>query len=406
MSQMQRSSRRFHVSRRKALASLLALAIVALIPSHAGAEAGDPLVIGEVNSTCFSSGCFAGGEPTTTLNTSVGFPRSALLIHNGGAKGFAITGESEDGTGLYGLAHSGAAAIVAENTSTGAALFAKARFGDGIFSTTQAINRSGVYGENTSGVGWGVVGRTNADQRAAVWGDNTAGGDGVFGTSLNGNSIHGSQTNAAPAVHGQNFGSGAGGLGYSKFGDGLVGVSDDANDSGVYAVNRGGGYGLVGRTNGADRAGVWGDNTGGGNGVFGKSVGTTTSGVYGENVTGYGVAGRASQGVGVLGDSRDGTGVRANSPNGTALAVHGKAEFSRSGKASIPGTAAAPKSSVQINGVALTSRSMVLVTPQKNVPGVWVQAALPQPANSRIIIFLNQNVTVHYPVAWMVIEQP
>jgi hypothetical protein len=401
------STRTLPKSRRKALAGLLALAFLALTPSYAGAAVGDPMVIGELNRACSGSPeCFtsSGGNPTTTLRASIAFPRSALLVRNvpdGGpfATGFAITGESDDGTGLFGLGHSNAAAVVAENSSTGAALFAKGRFGDGVFSTTQAINRSGVYGENTSGVGWGVVGRSNADQRPAVWGDNLAAGDGVFGSSATGNSIHGSQDNGVPAVHGQNFGTGAGGLMFSKFGDGLVGVSDDVSDSGVYAVNRGGGYGLVGRTGGDNRPAVWGDNTGGGNGVFGRSVGALTSGVYGENTGGgYGVAGRSNLPAGV--------GVLADSTGGTALQVAGKAQFSRSGRATVAGTGASPKNSVQVQNVALSANSLVLVTPQKNVPGVWLQAAVPQPANNRIILWLNQNVTVNYPLAWMVIERP
>ena len=56
--------------------------------------------------------------------------------------------------------------------------------------------------------------------------------------------------------------------------------------------------------------------------------------------------------------------------------------------------------------VALTAKSLVLVTPQKNVAGVWVQAAVKSAANSRFTVFLNKTVSVSYPVARMVIEKP
>jgi hypothetical protein len=86
--------------------------------------------------------------------------------------------------------------------------------------------------------------------------------------------------------------------------------------------------------------------------------------------------------------------------------VSGKAQFSRSGRATITGSTATPKSSFQVTNVALTAKSLVLVTPQKSAAGVWVQAAVPSVANGRFTIFLNKGVTTSYPVAWMVIEMP
>ena len=96
----------------------------------------------------------------------------------------------------------------------------------------------------------------------------------------------------------------------------------------------------------------------------------------------------------------------ADSTNGIALDVKGKARFSRSGTVTVAGTAATPKSSIVVINVALTNKSLVLVTPQKNVAGTWVQAAVPNAANSRFTVFLNRTVSVSYPVAWMVIEKP
>lgn len=61
------------------------------------------------------------------------------------------------------------------------------------------------------------------------------------------------------------------------------------------------------------------------------------------------MAGRASGGVGVLGDSANGAGVWASSQNATALKVTGKAQFSRSGIATVAGTSAAPQKSVRVS---------------------------------------------------------
>src|SRR6266568_4550999 len=65
--------------------------------------------------------------------------------------------------------------------------------------------------------------------------------------------------------------------------------------------------------------------------------------------TGFGVAGRAAGGAGILGDSANGTGVWASSQNATALKVTGKAQFSRSGVATVAGTSSAPKNSVRVS---------------------------------------------------------
>jgi hypothetical protein len=108
----------------------------------------------------------------------------------------------------------------------------------------------------------------------------------------------------------------------------------------------------------------------------------------------------------VAGRANDGTGVLADSANGIALEVNGKAKFSRSGRATVAGTALKPKASVTVTGVALAANSMVMVTPQKNVAGAWVRAAVPNVVKSQFTVYLNQAVSVGFPVAWMVIEKP
>jgi hypothetical protein len=143
--------------------------------------------------------------------------------------------------------------------------------------------------------------------------------------------------------------------------------------------------------------GVYAQSTGAGDGVSGRANNACCSAVFGQNSgTGNGVAGQADTGTGVL----------AASTNGTALKVAGRAQFSLSGTATITGSTTTPKSSIVVNNVALTTKSLVLVTAQKNVAGVWVQAAVPSVANSRITIFLNKTVAVPYPVAWFIVQQP
>jgi hypothetical protein len=133
------------------------------------------------------------------------------------------------------------------------------------------------------------------------------------------------------------------------------------------------------------------------NGVEGHTANDMASGVYGQNDgSGYGVAGRAQSGTGVL----------AESANGVALSVVGKARFSRSGTKAVPATVSVPKSSVRVSNVALSSTSFIIATPQNNIPGVWVQAAVPNVAGSYITIYLNKAVTQKYVVGWMVIEHP
>jgi hypothetical protein len=169
------------------------------------------------------------------------------------------------------------------------------------------------------------------------------------------------------------------------------------------------GKAVVARANGSAGTGVESFGGVGGTGVLGTHFGSTTGiGVHGRTGgVGSGVYGEATgNGVGVFGDTTDGTGVIARSTSGIALDVRGKATFSRSGTATVAGTTASPKSSVTVTNVALTAKSLILVTEQKNVAGTWVRAAVPNVANSRFTLFLNKNVSVSFPVAWMVVEKP
>ncbi len=190
----------------------------------------------------------------------------------------------------------------------------------------------------------------------------------------------------------------------------------------LYGVNaRGGPYGVVANggaygiyASSATGTGVFGDTEAEGqNGVYGHAINSTGSGVYGQNDgTGYGVAGRTMNtigGTGVLGDaprSPNGVGVEAVSATGTALKVKGKAQFSRSGVATVPGTSTAPRIAVRVT-LPITAKSMMTATLQKYVAGVFVVAAVPYVAGGYFTIYLNKYVTTTVgPIAWMVVERP
>lgn len=365
-----------------AIAVALVVAPYPLAPQSVLAEDGEAVLIGRFNLSCAGSpNCFSSpySDSTTTILSRVEFPRSVFVAQNGYGgsvdghpAGFAITGdaagagtgvyglsqrgigiygESEEGTGVQAISNGGAATMVTENTSSGAALFARGRNGDGIFSTTIATNRSGVYGENTGGGGWGVVGRTNAELKPGVWGDNVGQGNGVYG------------------------------------------LSNGPLASGVYGFNSSNGYGVAGRTGSSVRPATLGDNTGSGPGVLGESA------------AGTGVLG-VSHGAGAAGLTGDATassgiGVRAMaSGSGTALSVNGKAKFSRSGTLIIPAGA----SKVTVSGVSLSDASFVLATLQAYRAGVAVAAVVPNAAAGSFTIRLTKAVTSSTKVAWFVVN--
>ena len=96
----------------------------------------------------------------------------------------------------------------------------------------------------------------------------------------------------------------------------------------------------------------------------------------------------------------------ANSANAIALQVTGKAQFSRSGTATVAGTAAAPKNSVRVS-LPITGKSMMTATLQKFVAGVSVVAAVPNVSGGYFTIFLNKAVSTSVgPIAWIVTEHP
>jgi hypothetical protein len=198
----------------------------------------------------------------------------------------------------------------------------------------------------------------------------------------------------ATGVHGQGGNTGVSGSGGAF---GLYGVSPQ---TGVWGESE-----TTGVKGDGDHTGVYGVSHGVGNGVHGEGG---TNGVYGyvDSASGSGVRGENDgTGPGVMGSAVSGVGVHALSQEGAALKVSGKPEFSTSGRAIIKGTVDAPKSFVLVTQVDLTEKSLVLVTPQKAVPGAFVIGAVPKAADGEVRIVLNKAVTASYPVAWFVIER-
>ncbi len=301
-----------------------------------------------------------------------------------------------------------------------------------------------------------------------------------FGTALSaGNNSPGGTLNSNPAVWGQGqnnpglrgdtFYSAAGVVGignnntegvYAQSGttpgsspgetrNGVHGVTNSPNDSGVVGENVGGGFGTKGVTTSATQAGVIGVNNGAGVGVRGQSSGGT--GVRGDSNSGGGVEGiaggsaigvygqggggggngvqgyaGASSAVGVFGvnvfggtgivgasDAAGGIGIRGEGAavgiraqvtgSGVALDVQGPAQFSRSGKVVIP---SGKKTATVTPPGGLTSASLVMALMQNVTGGVMVKAAVPNPGAGTFQITLNKAPLspATATVAWFVVN--
>jgi hypothetical protein len=176
----------------------------------------------------------------------------------------------------------------------------------------------------------------------------------------------------------------------------LLGVTNDATAvTEIYATSSSG----IGQA----KLGV--PDSGAGLVGIGTSVGVSGQGDDGTNA--YGVQGVAyNSGTGVIGVAGapaigEGVGVTAqHTSGGTALQVIGKAAFSRSGTLTIK----AGDSAVTLTGVALTAASMILATLQNDVPGVYVQSAVPDVSEGSFTIHLSKAVPTSTTVAWFVVN--
>lgn len=144
-------------------------------------------------------------------------------------------------------------------------------------------------------VGQWAIGSSGA---AAISAHNTSTGAGVHGESDAHDGVRGfAKVNSKSGVYGNNSAGGAGVWGESASGKGVVGMAAGLMDPGVYGENTrdSGGVGVEGVAHGGVSRGVEGSCTNGGIGVYGHN--NTATGVWGSSNTGTGVQATSNTGV-------------------------------------------------------------------------------------------------------------
>lgn len=179
-----------------------------------------------------------------------------------------------------------------------------------------------------------------------------AGGAAIYGHLSSGVATSGTAT------------SGTGVLGTSTSGTGVRGTSSS-------------GAGVVGSSSTGDA-------------IQGSSVANGKHGVIGTDTSPTG-------GTGVSGVSTHGVGVRATSTTGDALYVNGKTHFTRAGS----GTIAAGHTNLAVSVSGLTSSSLVLVTLQRAVTGVYVLGV--NVTTGHFTAYINTAAPSSIKFAWFVL---
>ena len=169
-----------------------------------------------------------------------------------------------------------------------------------------------------------------------------------------------------------------------------TGIADNTAFTGVYGWAPEAPFPAVPQYEGS---GVWGDSPD--DGVVGTGGLAGVLGLGGS----AGVVGIGLDGVIGVGDPA-GVGVRAygNTATAMALAVSGKAVFSRSGRATI----GAGKSSIKINLAGVSWSSLVFAVLRSNRSGRYVRAVVP--TTGSFTIYLNTTVTASTYVVWFVLN--
>ena len=205
--------------------------------------------------------------------------------------------------------------------------------------------------------------------------NSTADSNALFGTGSTGIGVKGRSTDTSdPANDTRNAG--------------VVGIAgEEADIASNIALT--GVYGYADASPDLDNgvgSGVWGDSPD--IGVFGGgSIGVSGDG-------GFGVLGSTSV--------TDGAGVFAESTVGdaVALAVSGRAVFSRSGRATV--NAGSKKEVVNLAGCS--SNTLVIAVLAQNRDGRYVRAAVPEAG--KFTIYLNANVGSSTKVSWIAFTNP
>jgi hypothetical protein len=209
-----------------ALAAAAVAADAVASPKPAEAATGDPVRLGNSNSSTRSTAIhvqMGTVDPRINAGLYVASDVTALSGYTNGT-GYGISALSTKGTAV--LAQGGPTGVWARG-------FDRGLYADG--------HDTGVMGASTGG-GTGVLGRTDsATTGAGVRGMNTAGGIGVAGSTTsggpNGAGVSGTSSGEGPGVRGQ-----------SSKGDGVSGQASDARHAGVRGVNTGMGYGVLGQS--------------------------------------------------------------------------------------------------------------------------------------------------------------
>lgn len=365
-----------------ALAAAVTRAVGA--PEQARAANGDPLTVGQSNVASAVTSLDAGSASALSLDGGT----NVLSVHaNSGGHGVVGTtgfngaglaggaggnpGSFVGKAGVYGFGFdpNGGAMGVFGESGTGPGVNARSTSGDGV--NTSSETGAGLRAESTQGV---AVDAASLENRS------------VYARSNAGTSIHSFSGLAVPpnpptdptAVYGEAIGANA---------TGVWAFSSSDTGTGVY---------------GESSIGVWGF---GGWGVFGSSDATGT-GVYGFS---GGTVPAAPAHTGVFGYSDSGTGIYAKAgtlATGRALAVNGKAVFTRSGRAGV----AAGKSYVDVDMTTrggLGGTPLCFATPMTLRSGVYVNAVRPNyPTTGKMRIYLNKvaSTTSTTYVAYLVLS--
>jgi hypothetical protein len=186
-----------------------------------------------------------------------------------------------------------------------------------------------------------------------------------------------------------------------------TGVTNSTADSGGLFGSSGTGYGIQGVSSDISQSSVREDNVGviGAAGAVPSGFSKGPSGVYGWSPTSEDPD---TVGTGVWGDSDDigvyglgSVGVMADAyGNGWSLVVLGRAEFSRSGRATISSGAA----SKTVNLAGCTSSTLVFAMLASNRSGRYVRAVVP--ATGSFKIYLNSSVSSKTNVVWIAFTNP
>jgi len=262
------------------------------------------------------------------------------------------------------------------------ALEGRSDVGDGLRGISKGAGRSGVYGYNSNADGYGVFGRNDPGGTSGVLGGKNWGvkGDAGPGEGVRGN---------------------------SGTGDGVVGFSAGANKSGVNgSTSHADGFAVAGRNTVSHTYGYLGGKE---NGVYGASPVANKAAVLGEHSdpTGVAVSGAntATQVRGGLGAW--GMGLFGSAPinlASAALYVGGRAMFERAGLLTIAKGTSSVSTNVAAIGAGGPMPTMVLATLQTNRAGVYIQAAVLNPAASKVTIYLNKKVSAATKVAFFVLN--